>query len=178
MKPSCCYSPVSSIAYLIKLIFIPDFQLDMYISYACLYEGTHFLVSFFRKKQETISFFFNCAHLVCIFAILCLSDCFLNKINTIHRKCYLLYLLEVTCKFFHVHRSSRFGKLQGIQCALAGRNLYMRFTSSTGDAMGMNMVSTGVENVLGYLQTDFSDMDIISLSGLVLPFCSVIAKNC
>jgi len=83
----------------------------------------------------------------------------------------------VTCKFFHVHRSSRFGKLQGIQCALAGRNLYMRFTSSTGDAMGMNLVSKGVENVLGYLQTDFSDMDIISLSGLVLPFCSVIAKK-
>ena len=54
----------------------------------------------------------------------------------------------------------------------------MRFTSSTGDAMGMNMVSKGVENVLGYLQTDFSDMDIISLSGLVLPFRSVIAKNC
>ncbi|EES05629.1 3-hydroxy-3-methylglutaryl-coenzyme A reductase 1 [Sorghum bicolor] len=63
------------------------------------------------------------------------------------------------------NRSSRFGKLQGINCALAGRNVYIRFTCSTGDAMGMNMVSKGVENVLGYLQTDFPDMDIISLSG-------------
>ncbi|KAG2653454.1 hypothetical protein PVAP13_1NG457700 [Panicum virgatum] len=62
-------------------------------------------------------------------------------------------------------RSSRFGRLQGIHCALAGRNLYIRFTCSTGDAMGMNMVSKGVENVLGYLQNDFPDMDLISLSG-------------
>jgi hypothetical protein len=36
--------------------------------------------------------------------------------------------------------------------------------------MGMNMVSKGVEDVLGYLQNDFPDMDLISLSGLVLPF--------
>uniref|UniRef100_R7WBU0 hydroxymethylglutaryl-CoA reductase (NADPH) n=1 Tax=Aegilops tauschii TaxID=37682 RepID=R7WBU0_AEGTA len=61
--------------------------------------------------------------------------------------------------------SSRFGRLQGIQCALAGRNLYMRFTCSTGDAMGMNMVSKGVENVLGYLRNNFPDMDVISISG-------------
>ncbi|KAL6912236.1 hypothetical protein ACP4OV_001041 [Aristida adscensionis] len=63
------------------------------------------------------------------------------------------------------NKSSRFGRLQGIQCALAGRNLYMRFSCSTGDAMGMNMVSKGVENVLGYLRTDFPDMDLVSLSG-------------
>ncbi|PNT69303.1 hypothetical protein BRADI_3g53227v3 [Brachypodium distachyon] len=63
------------------------------------------------------------------------------------------------------NKSSRFGRLQGIQGALAGRNLYMRFTCSTGDAMGMNMVSKGVENVLGYLQNNFPDMDAISISG-------------
>ncbi|XP_044951648.1 3-hydroxy-3-methylglutaryl-coenzyme A reductase 1-like [Hordeum vulgare subsp. vulgare] len=63
------------------------------------------------------------------------------------------------------NKSSRFGRLQGIQCALAGRNLYMRFTCSTGDAMGMNMVSKGVENVLGYLRNNFPDMDVISISG-------------
>ncbi|CAL9084523.1 unnamed protein product, partial [Musa textilis] len=67
------------------------------------------------------------------------------------------------------NRCSRFARLQAIQCALAGRNLYMRFSSSTGDAMGMNMVSKGVENVLGYLQNDFQDMDVISISG---NFCS------
>ncbi|XP_015689271.2 3-hydroxy-3-methylglutaryl-coenzyme A reductase 1 isoform X1 [Oryza brachyantha] len=62
-------------------------------------------------------------------------------------------------------KCSRFGRLQDIHCALAGRNLYMRFTCITGDAMGMNMVSKGVENVLGYLRNDFPDMDIISISG-------------
>uniref|UniRef100_A0A6V7QR49 hydroxymethylglutaryl-CoA reductase (NADPH) n=1 Tax=Ananas comosus var. bracteatus TaxID=296719 RepID=A0A6V7QR49_ANACO len=67
------------------------------------------------------------------------------------------------------NRSSRFARLQSVQCALAGRNLYMRFTCSTGDAMGMNMVSKGVQNVLDYLQSDFPDMDIISISG---NFCS------
>jgi hydroxymethylglutaryl-CoA reductase (NADPH) len=52
---------------------------------------------------------------------------------------------------------------------MAGRNLYMRVTCSTGDAMGMNMVSKGVQNVLDYLQDDFPDMDVVSISG---NFCS------
>ena len=62
-------------------------------------------------------------------------------------------------------RSSRFARLQGIQCSIAGKNLYMRFSCSTGDAMGMNMVSKGVQNVLDYLQGDFPDMDVIGISG-------------
>ncbi|KAF3331253.1 3-hydroxy-3-methylglutaryl-coenzyme A reductase [Carex littledalei] len=67
------------------------------------------------------------------------------------------------------NRSSRFARLQGVHCAMAGRNLYMRFSCSTGDAMGMNMVSKGVQNVLDFLQDDFPDMDVITISG---NFCS------
>ncbi|KAE8687741.1 3-hydroxy-3-methylglutaryl-coenzyme A reductase 2 [Hibiscus syriacus] len=63
------------------------------------------------------------------------------------------------------NRSSRFGRLQSIKCAIAGKNLYMRFTCSTSDAMGMNMVSKGVQSVLDFLQTDFPDMDVIGISG-------------
>eukprot|EP01018_Ginkgo_biloba_P032263 Gb_06387 [translate_table: standard] len=42
------------------------------------------------------------------------------------------------------NRTSRFGRLQGIKCAITCINLYMRFSCSTGDVMGMNMVSKGV----------------------------------
>ncbi|KAM3394358.1 3-hydroxy-3-methylglutaryl-coenzyme A reductase 3 [Capsicum galapagoense] len=63
------------------------------------------------------------------------------------------------------NKSSRFARLQNIQCSIAGKNLYMRFSCSTGDAMGMNMVSKGVQNVLDYLQNEYPDMDIIGISG-------------
>jgi hydroxymethylglutaryl-CoA reductase len=36
--------------------------------------------------------------------------------------------------------TSRFARLQKIGCHPAGRKLFLRFTSVTGDAMGMNMV--------------------------------------
>ncbi|GLU00124.1 hypothetical protein SLE2022_175160 [Rubroshorea leprosula] len=68
------------------------------------------------------------------------------------------------------NKSSRFARLQDIQCSIAGKNLYIRFTCSTGDAMGMNMVSKGVDNTLEFLlRNDFPDMDVIGISG---NFCS------
>lgn len=67
------------------------------------------------------------------------------------------------------NRSSRFARLQHIQCSLAGKNLYARFSCSTGDAMGMNMVSKGVQNVLEFLQNEFPDMEVVGLTG---NFCS------
>ena len=70
--------------------------------------------------------------------------------------------------FFFVFRSSRFARLQSIKANMAGKNLYIRFTCSTGDAMGMNMVSKGVQNVLDFLQSDFHDMEVIGISGNVL----------
>ncbi|KAI3718433.1 hypothetical protein L6452_19304 [Arctium lappa] len=91
------------------------------------------------------------------------------RFATAKRAAYLKFFLEEPLNFQTLasvfNRSSRFGRLQSIQCAIAGKNLYMRFTCSTGDAMGMNMVSKGVQNVLDYLQTDFPDMDVIGISG-------------
>lgn len=65
-------------------------------------------------------------------------------------------------------RSSRFARLQHIRCSIAGKNLFIRFSCSTGDAMGMNMVSKGVQNVLEFLQIDFPDMEVIGISGKCL----------
>ncbi|KAK6201896.1 3-hydroxy-3-methylglutaryl-coenzyme A (HMG-CoA) reductase isozyme [Pestalotiopsis sp. IQ-011] len=63
--------------------------------------------------------------------------------------------------------TSRFARLQTMKTALAGTNLYIRFKTTTGDAMGMNMISKGVEHALNVMATEggFEDMSIISVSG-------------
>lgn len=63
--------------------------------------------------------------------------------------------------------TSNFARLQSIKTSLAGTFLYPRFKTTTGDAMGMNMISKGVEHALGVMATEagFDDMEIISVSG-------------
>lgn len=63
--------------------------------------------------------------------------------------------------------TSRFARLQSMKTALAGTYLYIRFKTTTGDAMGMNMISKGVECALNAMMTEsgFDDMSIISVSG-------------
>jgi hydroxymethylglutaryl-CoA reductase (NADPH) len=63
--------------------------------------------------------------------------------------------------------TSRFARLQSMKTAMAGTYLYIRFKTTTGDAMGMNMISKGVECALNYMMKEcgFDDMAIISVSG-------------
>lgn len=63
--------------------------------------------------------------------------------------------------------TSRFARLQSMKTALAGTYLYIRFKTTTGDAMGMNMISKGTEHALLVMATEagFDDMSIISVSG-------------
>ncbi|KAI9788129.1 MAG: 3-hydroxy-3-methylglutaryl-coenzyme A (HMG-CoA) reductase isozyme, partial [Candelina submexicana] len=63
--------------------------------------------------------------------------------------------------------TSRFARLQSMKTALAGTYLYIRFKTTTGDAMGMNMISKGVEVALNTMATGsgFDDMSIVSVSG-------------
>lgn len=63
--------------------------------------------------------------------------------------------------------TSRFARLQHIQTALAGTSLFVRFRTTTGDAMGMNMISKGVEYSLKYMveECGWDDMEVVSVSG-------------
>jgi hydroxymethylglutaryl-CoA reductase (NADPH) len=61
--------------------------------------------------------------------------------------------------------TSRFARLRKLKVALAGKLVFIRFSTTTGDAMGMNMISKGCEKALGVLSGTFEDMQIISLSG-------------
>ncbi|KAJ7026732.1 hydroxymethylglutaryl-CoA reductase [Mycena alexandri] len=61
--------------------------------------------------------------------------------------------------------TSRFAKLTGLKSAMAGRTLFVRFATATGDAMGMNMISKGTEKALEVLQLEFPEMVVLALSG-------------
>jgi len=61
--------------------------------------------------------------------------------------------------------TSRFAKLQRLKTAMAGRTLFVRFATRTGDAMGMNMISKGTEKALEVMQQHFPEMVTLALSG-------------
>nr|XP_055035404.1 3-hydroxy-3-methylglutaryl-CoA reductase b [Misgurnus anguillicaudatus] len=61
--------------------------------------------------------------------------------------------------------TSRFARLERLQVSLAGRNLYIRFQSQTGDAMGMNMLSKGTEQALCRVREQFPDLRELAISG-------------
>ncbi|CAN9512675.1 unnamed protein product [Ophioblennius macclurei] len=61
--------------------------------------------------------------------------------------------------------TSRFARLEKVLVGLAGKNLYIRFHSKTGDAMGMNMISKGTEQALCRLQQHFPELQVVAVSG-------------
>lgn len=85
------------------------------------------------------------------------------------RACEAMSWIEQPQNFQELKNSfdetSRFARLTRIHPRIAGRDLHLRFVATTGDAMGMNMLSKGTERSLQTLQTHFPDMEIISLSG-------------
>lgn len=63
-------------------------------------------------------------------------------------------------------RTSSYARLTSIKRNLAAHYLFVRFVATTGDAMGMNMLSKGVEAVLTMIKSKWPEtMDVISISG-------------
>ncbi|KAF8081831.1 hypothetical protein N665_0864s0009 [Sinapis alba] len=91
------------------------------------------------------------------------------KFPSVRRAALAMFYLQDPANFKRLslifNKSSRFARLQSITCSISGRNLYPRFACGTGDAMGMNMVSKGVQNVLEFVKTEFPDMVVIGISG-------------
>ena len=55
--------------------------------------------------------------------------------------------------------------MKEIKCFQKGNYVHLRLVSTTGDAMGMNMISIGTDIVLNQLKKQFPNLQIITLSG-------------
>jgi hydroxymethylglutaryl-CoA reductase (NADPH) len=61
--------------------------------------------------------------------------------------------------------TTRYGKLVSIEPYVAGNNVWLRFRFTTGDAMGMNMVTIAVDRASKYIVENFEDVELVALSG-------------
>ncbi|KAG8457833.1 hypothetical protein KFE25_005102 [Diacronema lutheri] len=61
--------------------------------------------------------------------------------------------------------TSRFGRLLAVKVGIAGKYAHVRFKCFTGDAMGMNMVSKGVNKVVESILEKYPGTQLLGLSG-------------
>ncbi|MGC9010371.1 MAG: hydroxymethylglutaryl-CoA reductase (NADPH) [Sulfolobales archaeon] len=60
---------------------------------------------------------------------------------------------------------TRHGKLVSIDPFVAGNNVWLRFRYTTGDAMGMNMVTIATDAACKFIEENFQEAKLIALSG-------------
>ncbi|MEM0120009.1 MAG: hydroxymethylglutaryl-CoA reductase [Thermoprotei archaeon] len=63
-------------------------------------------------------------------------------------------------------QTTRHGRLEGAECFIVGTNVFIRFSYSTGDAMGMNMVTIATDRVAKYIEKE-TGVKLVALSGNV-----------
>lgn len=63
--------------------------------------------------------------------------------------------------------SSKYIRLVSITPIEAGRMVYIRFAATTGDAMGMNMISQACEHTISMIKKRFPRMSVLGVSGNV-----------
>lgn len=61
--------------------------------------------------------------------------------------------------------TSDYARLTEIKPKIAGRKLYLKFRCTSGDAMGMNMITKGVTKAMDVLFEHFPQMVLLSVSG-------------
>mmetsp|Transcript_14834 Transcript_14834/g.17339 ORF Transcript_14834/g.17339 Transcript_14834/m.17339 type:complete len:510 (-) Transcript_14834:2729-4258(-) len=60
--------------------------------------------------------------------------------------------------------TTNFGQLEGVRATVAGKYCFLRFSASTGDAMGMNMVGKGCNVVMENILKDYPSVKLVALS--------------
>lgn len=68
-------------------------------------------------------------------------------------------------KLKELMEQDRFLKLKHIEPFIVGRHVFLRFVCETGDAMGMNMITIGLERVVRFVEEEKRGVRCIALSG-------------
>jgi hydroxymethylglutaryl-CoA reductase (NADPH) len=68
-------------------------------------------------------------------------------------------------KLKELMEQDRFLKLKEVQPFVTGRHVFLRFVCDTSDAMGMNMITIGLERVVEFIEKENRGVECIALSG-------------
>ncbi|NYZ79240.1 hydroxymethylglutaryl-CoA reductase (NADPH) [Candidatus Micrarchaeota archaeon] len=68
-------------------------------------------------------------------------------------------------KLKELMEEDKFLKLKEVQPFISGRHIFLRFVCDTSDAMGMNMITIGLEKVIEFIEKENKGVECLALSG-------------